>query len=328
MFAELSKRFPIKNRHFRLLGHPNCLLHDPGKMHPESIPRLEAILRGLLQLDAQLPLDVEIPAPAKLMDLNIVHAKNYLLYLEEACLKSESHFMSRDNPLSEFSLDAILASGGMSLAAAKHLVNGGSCFCLTRPPGHHAGKENSEGFCFINHVALAIENIRLSQPMARFLIVDFDVHHGNGIDSIYREDDKVFYFSLHGTPAHVYPGTGWEQDTGGIENPESRLNIALDLHTSGEGWIKKFREHLAVAAEKSHPDFLLISAGFDAHIQDPFGLMDLQDEHYSQCIQLLLQASHQYCQDRMGLFLEGGYSMDVLSRVVPKVIAQLAVELN
>lgn len=328
MFAELSKRFPIKNRPFRLLGHPNCLLHDPGKMHPESIARLDAILRGLLKLDARLPLDMEIPAPANLMDLKIVHTKNYLMYLEETCLKSESHFMSRDNPLSEFSLDSILASGGMSLAAANHLLKGGSCFCLTRPPGHHAGKENSEGFCFINHVALAIEKIRLSQPMARFLIVDFDVHHGNGIDSIYREDDKVFYFSLHGTPAHVYPGTGWEQDTGGKENPGSRLNIPLDLHTSGEAWIEKLREHLAVAAKKTQPDFLLVSAGFDAHIQDPFGLMDLQDEHYSQCIQLLIQTSHQYCLDRMGLFLEGGYSMDVLSRVVPKVIAQLAMALN
>jgi acetoin utilization deacetylase AcuC-like enzyme len=248
MFAELSKRFPSHNRPFCLLSHPDCLLHDPGLGHPENIQRLTAILRGLLELDSHVPLDMHIPAPAKISELSTVHSLNYLMYLEETCLKSESHFMSSDNSISELSLRSILASGGMALAAGAKLSKGGSCFCLTRPPGHHAGKEKAEGFCFINHVALAIEKIRIKHPFARFLIVDFDVHHGNGIDSIFREDERVFYFSLHGSPAHIYPGTGWEHEKGGGKNPESRLNITLDLHTSGEIWIEKFNTYLALAA--------------------------------------------------------------------------------
>jgi acetoin utilization deacetylase AcuC-like enzyme len=328
MFADLSKRFPVKERPFQLLGHPDCILHQPIADHPESKERLKVIMEGLLKLDPALALDFNIPKPTNISGLKIVHDRNYLMYLEEACLKQAEYFISRDNHISENSFAAILAAGGLSQALGKHMAEGGSGFALTRPPGHHAGRSSAEGFCFINNLAIALENIRQKHQDARFLVVDFDVHHGNGINNIYEHDENVFYFSMHGSPSHIYPGTGWDHENGQGKAQGNHLNITLNLGTSGELWLEKFNENLKAISEKCKPNFLLVSAGFDAHLDDPFSIMKVEDHHYEQCINSLIETAEKYCEKRMGLFLEGGYSLDVLGRIIPAIVSQLVKNYN
>lgn len=137
--------------------------------------------------------------------LQLVHEEKYLLELEAACRRGDSLFMTPDNHICPDTFRAVLAAAGCALALGETLLEKGAGFALARPPGHHAGRKSAEGFCFVNHIALAIETIRQRQPAATFLVVDFDVHHGNGIDYIYYNDPKVFYYSLHGTPDHIYP---------------------------------------------------------------------------------------------------------------------------
>ena len=320
----LEKRFPFKKEHFQLFSHPDCLLHQVGAEHPETPERLSSILCGCAALPDQLPISFQVPPPALVSQLQRVHEKNYLMSLKVACLRSEPFFMSADNHISYNSFRAVLAGGGCALALAETLQQNGAGFALIRPPGHHAGRSNAEGFCFINHAALAIETIRLQQPEATFLVVDFDVHHGNGLDRLYSDDPKVFYYSLHGAPEHIFPNSGYGHETGQGAGRGYTCNVTLPLSSSGEVWLREFTSSLGDFEQKIRPDYLLVNAGFDAHKQDPFGAMCVEDHHYLEGIRRLQAIAREHCAGRIGLFLEGGYSLAVLERLVPKIITVLA----
>jgi acetoin utilization deacetylase AcuC-like enzyme len=188
---DLEKKFPFQKEHFQVFYHPDCFLHLVGGDHPETPARLGSILRGCARLPRHLPVSFKVPAPARISELELVHEKDYLLELEACCLRLGSFFMSPDNHISLNTFRAVLAAGGCALALAETLLEKRAGFALIRPPGHHAGRKSAEGFCFINHVALAIETSRQKDPEAIFLVVDFDVHHGNGIDYLYDEDPGV-----------------------------------------------------------------------------------------------------------------------------------------
>jgi acetoin utilization deacetylase AcuC-like enzyme len=204
------------------------------------------------------------------------------------------------------------------------ITQGGAGAALIRPPGLHAGKGNAEGCCFTNHLALTVESIRTTDPDARFLAVDFDVHFGNGISDIYCEDASVFYFSQHGPPAHIYPFSGQEEERGSGEGEGFTRNITLPLHADGNTWVNSFNENLHQIATEFQPNYLLVSAGFDAHREDPFSLMRVEDEHYISAARELKAVATTHCQGRMGMLLEGGYSTQVLQRLVPEFITELS----
>ena len=218
----------------------------------------------------------------------------------------------------------MLAAGGCALALAATLLDKGSGFALIRPPGHHASRKSAEGFCFINHVALAIETIRQKEPEATFLVVDFDVHHGNGIDFLYYADPRVFYYSLHGPPDHIFPNTGYVHETGRGAGKGYTRNISLPLGSSGEEWLRHFTVNLREFEGKTKPDYLLVSAGFDAHKDDPYGFMNVEDRHFLEAVGRLNAIAVEHCGGKIGFFLEGGYSATVLERLVPEVITLLA----
>ena len=213
---QLNKRFPIQEGTFKVFYNTDCLLHvSSWEDHPEKPDRLQAILSGCQEaIPEGTSVSFVVPTPARWQDLGRVHNRDYLEGMESCVLSGKSSFMTQDTYTCPDSLFSILASAGLSLALADELLSGGSGFALTRPPGHHAGKSNAEGFCFVNHVALCIEAISLKNPKARVLVVDFDVHYGNGTSSIYREDPDVYYFSIHGPPAHIYPYSGYEDEKG------------------------------------------------------------------------------------------------------------------
>lgn len=323
MMHPLSERFPTDPRHFRVLFHPDCLLHEGPSGHPERPERLQAILDGCRELDKNTPVSFVIPESATFEQLLRVHDKRYLQHLEEAA-HHQSTFMSPDTYLCLDSLDAIRAAAGCAIAAGESLIKGTSAFALTRPPGHHAGRSTAEGFCFVNHIALAVETIRLSRPAARFLVVDIDIHHGNGIDQIYCYDDRVFYFSIHGNPAHIYPHTGFPDERGGKKGHGFTRNLTVEEGTSGDDWLRLFRTALAEVRESFAADYLLVGAGFDAHEEDPFSLTKLTDAHYLEVANELEALARAQCDGRAGWFLEGGYSTTVLQRLVPQIIRQLA----
>lgn len=320
----LEQRFPFKKGNFLVVYHPDCLLHDVGEGHPETTARLDSIIRECLQLPAGLPVSFVVPPPATKLQLELVHERDYLLRLEASCLRSDVFFMSPDNHISQDTFSAVLAAGGCAIALGETLLGHGAGFALVRPPGHHAGKRNAEGFCFINHIALAIETIRQKEPDATFMVVDFDVHHGNGIDSIYCNDPKVFYYSLHGTPDHIYPHTGYVHETGQGAGTGYTCNITLSLNSSGDEWLRHFELNLHGVEQKMKPDYLLVGAGFDAHREDPFGLMNVEDHHFLKAVRLLKKIAIDHCAGRAGFFLEGGYSTAVLGRLVPEIIAVLS----
>jgi len=321
---ELVGRFPFREEFFQLYSHPDCLLHEVGEGHPETPGRLNSVLRGCAGLPKNLPISFQVPAPARIVELERVHVKDYLMQLKIACLRGDPFFMSPDNQLSPQTFRAVLAAGGAALALADTLLKGGAGFALVRPPGHHAGRNQAEGFCFINHAALVIETIRRQRPEAAFLVVDFDVHHGNGLNFLYYDDPGVFYYSLHGAPEHIFPNTGHPHETGQGAGRGCTCNITLPLDCSGDQWLQQFETHLGSFQEKFRPDYLLVNAGFDAHREDPFGVMNVEDRHFLAAVHQLQQLARERCGGRIGLFLEGGYSPEVLGRLVPKVIAELA----
>jgi acetoin utilization deacetylase AcuC-like enzyme len=323
---DLSSKFPFCKENFQIYSHPDCLLHEVGSDHPETPHRLSGILRGCSRLSSDLPVSFQIPPPARVSQLERVHEKDYLMRLKIACLRSNPFFMSPDNHISPHTFRAVLAAGGCSLALAATLLEQGAGFALVRPPGHHAGRNNAEGFCFINHAALVIETIRQKQPRAAFMVVDFDVHHGNGINSLYYDDPGVFYYSLHGPPDHIFPNTGYVHETGQGEGRGYTCNITLPLESSGDRWLQQFELSLRGIENKICPDYLLVNAGFDAHMEDPFGLMNVEDRHFIAAVRHLHALARKQCGGRIGLILEGGYSMTVLERLVPAIIANLAVE--
>lgn len=321
---ELEKRFPFRKGNFQVFSHPDCLLHEVGEGHPETPARLTSILRGCASLPAHLPVSFQVPPPASISQLELVHEKDYLLRLEASCLQMSPIFMTPDNHISRNTFRAVLAAGGCALALGETLLNKGAGFALIRPPGHHAGRNSAEGFCFINHVALAIETIRRKEPEATFLVADFDVHHGNGVDYIFYDDPKVFYYSLHGTPDHIYPHTGYVHETGRGAGKGSTLNITLSLESSGDDWLRHFEVNLHEVEQKIKPDYLLVGAGFDAHREDPFGVMNVEDRHFLKAVQQLKKFAAGHCDGKVGFFLEGGYSTAVLERLTPEIITVLA----
>ena len=320
----LVKKFPFRKGNFQLFSHPDCLLHEVGEFHPESPARLTSVLRGCAGLPAQLAISFQIPPPARTAELELVHEREYLHRLESECQHQSTSFMSPDNHISSNTFRAVRAAGGCALALAETLLSHGAGFALIRPPGHHAGRNSAEGFCFINHIALTIERIRQQEPDATFLVVDFDVHHGNGIDSLYYDDPKTYYFSLHGVPDHIYPHTGHVHETGKGAGMGYTHNITLPLNSSGDDWLRHFEASLHTFEQKIEPDYLLVGAGFDAHREDPFGVMNVEDHHYLKAVGLLKKIADDHCAGKVGFFLEGGYSTVVLERLIPEVVALLA----
>ncbi|WP_020678310.1 histone deacetylase family protein [Geopsychrobacter electrodiphilus] len=321
---ELAARFPFRREYFQLFSHPDCLLHQVGEDHPETAGRLRQVLRGCSALAASLPISVQIPPLARVFQLEQIHEKDYLMRLKIACLRSQPYFMSPDNHISPQTFKAVLAAGGCSLALAATLLEQGAGFALVRPPGHHAGRNRAEGFCFVNHAALVIETIRRQQPQACFLVVDFDVHHGNGFNFLYYDDPRIFYYSLHGSPEHIFPNTGHGHESGYGPGSGCTCNITLPLECSGDQWLQQFSENLRNFERKIRPDYLLVNAGFDAHREDPFGVMNVEDRHFLAAVNQLQMLAREYCAGKIGLFLEGGYSLEVLERLVPQIIAELA----
>lgn len=296
-----------------LVYHPRYLDHDTGQ-HPEQAQRLTAILARLKQdglYDKLVTLD---PQPADEEDLLRVHTKEHLDGIREACRKGEE-YLDVDTVISPESFDvALLAAGGAKLACQQVMEREvDRAFCLVRPPGHHAGGSAARGFCLFNNIAVAARFLQHKHDLSRILIVDWDLHHGNGTQEIFYDDAGVFYLSCH--QDNHYPFTGYEGERGRGKGEGFTLNVPLPAFSTEGAIVDLFSQGLEKAAA-FEPQFVLVSAGFDAHRLDPLGNLTLTEEGYAELSRLVCRLAQRSCQGKLVSCLEGGYNLEALAASV------------
>ena len=298
-----------------LITHPACLNHDTGEGHPERPQRLQVILNHLRATELWPQLTHLAAEPADRATLELVHPRSYIEEVERACRNGPTALDS-DTIVSPGSWEAALRAAGAAVQAVDRVMAGelSSALCAVRPPGHHAMPHRAMGFCLFNNVAIAASHAMITHRLARVLIVDWDVHHGNGTQAVFYDDPRVLYFSTHQEP--FYPGTGQRRETGRGPGEGSTINVPLSAGSGDEEVIRAFEEILLPAATRFAPELVLISAGFDAHRDDPLASLALTEDGYRRLTQLVRQIADEHCAGRLVSVLEGGYHLRALAASV------------
>ncbi|NLX94686.1 MAG: SUMF1/EgtB/PvdO family nonheme iron enzyme, partial [Rhodopirellula sp.] len=291
-----------------LVYGPIYLEHKTGGSHPERPERLTAIVDQLKTAGLLEKLQRIAPREADMPSLVAVHTAQYLEHLKRNCLEAD-WVDSHDTPVCNRSYDVALSAAGGVLAAVDAVMEGTvrNAFCAVRPPGHHAMPDRAMGFCLLNNVAIAAKYLRSKHHIAKVLIVDWDVHHGNGTQAIFYDDPSVFYFSVHRSP--FYPGTGDETQQGEGAGLGTTLNVPLPAGSGDEDYQRAFQDVLRPAAVRFDPDFVLVSAGFDAHEGDPLGGMKVTARQYAELTRAVKRIAEDCCGGRLVSVLEGGYGL-------------------
>ncbi len=290
------------------------LLHDPGAWHPERPDRLKAIQKNLQESGLSELLTPIQPYPAPLQWVERLHDPDYIRRFREACERGLSIFEVPDCGICPESYEiALLAAGGV-MAAVDAVMNGevDNAFCAVRPPGHHAERDRALGFCFINNIALGAVYLLENFGLDRVAIVDWDVHHGNGTQHLFEADPRVFYLSMHEDPEYCYPGTGFRREKGKGPGEGFTLNLPFAPRSGDEEYLAVLKKEGWPRLLEFAPQFVLISAGFDAHQSDPLAHMNLSRDAYRQMGRLLLELAQETAEGRLITVLEGGYNLEVL----------------
>lgn len=303
--------------------HPQYLEHDMGAGHPESPDRLRAIMRRLEHTGVLSRLVRINPAPASDEWITQVHAASYVETLKRRTPTSGRVSLDADTSMSAGSLAAAYLAAGGALAAADAIVAGSveHAFCALRPPGHHAERDRAMGFCLFNNVAIAARYLQRRHAIARVLIVDWDVHHGNGTQHTFNNDPTVLFFSTHQYP--YYPGTGRATETGEGQGAGATINVPMDAGEGDDTYREVFQKVLMPAADAFQPDFVIVSAGFDAHKDDPLAGMGVTEEGYADLTRMVLSIARRHSRGRLLSCLEGGYHLQALSASVERHLLTL-----
>lgn len=297
---------------------PRYQQHDPGTFHPERPERLQAIHRRLEETGLLAKLSLLPPEPAPLEWITTLHDPEYIERFEKACAKGFAIFQSPDNGICAASYEiARLAVGGV-LRACDAVVAGevANAFCAVRPPGHHAERARAMGFCFFNNIALGARYLQQHHGLDRIAIVDWDVHHGNGTQHLFEEDPTVLYISTHEDPDFCYPGTGRKNEKGRGAGLGYTLNFPFPPNSGDADYLAVLEREILPALKDFRPDFLLISAGFDAHEDDPLAHIRLTRAGYRRLGAALVNFAQESCQGRLISVLEGGYNLEILAGCV------------
>ena len=296
-----------------LVTHESMIEHDPGVGHPERPDRLRAVLARLR--DQPVPGAVfGEPRLATAEEIRRVHSADHLEAVEAA--RGRVTAFDADTRTSKESVDCAFTSAGGALRAVEAVVGGEArrAFALGRPPGHHAEAARAMGFCLFNNVAVAAAHARAVLGMKRVMIVDWDVHHGNGTQHIFEDRDDVLFFSVHRWP--YYPGTGAATEVGRGAGEGFTINAPLPAALGDGDYAAVFRDVLAPAAEAFRPDLLLVSAGFDPHRADPLGDMRVTEDGFAALCGVVQDLAEAHAGGRLALLLEGGYDLEGLARSV------------
>jgi acetoin utilization deacetylase AcuC-like enzyme len=306
-----------------LVYHPAYLEHDMGAGHPESPNRLRAIMQKLETSGTAARLVKIEPRKAEDEWITQVHTPNYLASLNRQAPASGRVSLDPDTSMSPGTLQAAYVAAGGALAAVDAIMaqEVDHVFCAVRPPGHHAEAGHAMGFCFFNNVAIAARYLQKQYGLTRVLIVDWDVHHGNGTQHSFEDDPSVLFFSTHQYPH--YPGTGRETERGKGTGEGFTINVPMEAGEGDDEYRAVFQKVLVAAADDFKPEFVIISAGFDAHKDDPLASMGLTESGYAALTEIVAGIATRHANGRMLSSLEGGYNLTALAASVHAHIGAL-----
>jgi acetoin utilization deacetylase AcuC-like enzyme len=297
-----------------IVSDPIYLEHDTGA-HVEIAARLIKISETLQQSGVSKQLISVTPRAATTAEIAQIHDEKYIARLE-ACAKDGGGWLDGDTVMSPGSYKAAVYAAGGLLNATAEVMDGklNSAFALVRPPGHHAIWNQAMGFCLFNNIAIAAKYALQKYKLERILIVDFDLHHGNGTQDAFYSDPQVLYFSTHQYPH--YPGTGNFDEIGEGPGKGATINVPLPAGCGDDEYLKVFNEVLRPAAERYKPQLILVSAGYDAHWADNLGMMRLTVSGYARLTEILKELALKLCKGQLVLTLEGGYNLAALAASV------------
>ncbi len=300
-----------------LITHPDCVRHEMGDGHPESPQRLRSVLAALEASGLAPRLLAREAREASREELERVHSKAYVDAIFAAAPDQGYAFLDPDTSMNTASLSAALHAAG-AVAMATDMVMSGevtSAFCAVRPPGHHATPARPMGFCIFNNVAVGAMQAIEAHGLARVCVLDFDVHHGNGTEDAFHEDPRVMLCSTFQHPYYPYSGA----DSGN----DHIINVPLPAMTDGAGFRAAVERFWAPALERHRPQLVFVSAGFDAHRDDPLAYLKLGDEDYRWVSEWLLDVAKRHAGGRVVSTLEGGYNVDALGRCVVEHVSAM-----
>lgn len=319
--------------------------HETGSAHPERPDRIRAVARAVRQAGlvesadpypdfaiefgpllarASTPLvELDAPEAASPSELEFAHTMAMIDRVRRLC-SAGGVLDQSDTPTCPASYEIATLAAGAAIRAANFVMQetGRRAFAAVRPPGHHAEADRSMGFCLFNNVAIAARHIQSEYDVERVAIVDFDVHHGNGTQDVFEADGTVLFCSIHEDPRMLYPGSGHAHERGVGDAVGTTLNVPMPANSDDDDYERAFAERIVPALDQFRPQVLLISAGFDAHADDPLAHVRLSDDAYSMMTRILVGVAEAHCEGRVVSLLEGGYNLHALGRgVVRHLIA-------
>ncbi len=299
-----------------LITHPACLNHVTPPGHPEQVARLEYVLSAL----ADMPLERYSAPMVAENDLLRCHPQSYIDRIRSAVPSSGFRRLDEDTHMSPGSLEAAYRAAGAAILAVDKVLEGevGNAFAAVRPPGHHAEQEIPMGFCIFGNVAIAAKYALEHHGLSRVAIVDFDVHHGNGTQALCQDDERILLVTSQQMP--LWPGSGEPSDTGEFDNV---VNIAFPPRSGSETFRQTYRQQVFPRLRQFAPQLLLISAGFDAHRDDPLAELEFETDDYAWVTRELCDIAAECCEGRVVSVLEGGYNLSALAASVAAHVSVL-----
>lgn len=295
-----------------VLHHPDCSQHLTG-LHPEAPERVMAVIRALDEARLLQRLTQPPVREATRQDLCRVHQPRMIERVEEACRQAPM-YLDPDTPVSKGSLHAALLAAGAGLTAADGILaqEYDRAFCCVRPPGHHAGRSRPAGFCLFNNLAVTAAHLLEVHHLNRVLIVDFDVHHGNGTQEIFYDTDRVYYLSAHLADHYPYV-SGYAGETGAGRGQGFNMNLSFPAGTAPEAYMEVVTDAIGSVTRDYQPEFILISAGFDSHGDDSLGGLMLEARDFRTLTRVIVEAAESVNARGITSFLEGGYHLPALA---------------
>ena len=314
----------------KLITHPDFLLHDTGSYHPERPERITSILSRLgLEGDdpaARTPAGLQCLSPSAADEASIkaVHDAAYVEAVAGWCEQGYRNLPTGDTTICPASEAVARLAAGAGIRAVDALLTkeADRVFCAARPPGHHAESDRGMGFCIYNNAAVAARHAQSRFGVERVAILDWDVHHGNGTQEIFEDDPSVYYVSVHQAPLYPFTGAEWEKGTG--DGAGFTLNVPVSAGSGDEVYIDVLNRRIVPVMKAYRPDLFILSAGFDAHMDDPLSGTLVTDAGFRTMSRILLDFVEETCGGRMISMLEGGYDLEALGRCVADHVGMMA----